>query len=167
MYVAKIKPSAFVEGIGTVQSYFKQNRSTILMVLAASVLLLLVVVKIPFSTPSVVAQSLQIKDIPVEVAKIINTFDSYDLAPTYIGEIQRSNFTVPGSLVTLGGDSIQIYRYTTEQQATDARASFIQSQEKNQWKNDTHLYTQGTVLIFYLGKREQIIEALDDFMGTP
>lgn len=67
-----------------------------------------------------------------------------------VGNITRGQFSVIGTTVALAGDSIQVYEYPVETtEAKDASAFAL--------KKNMHVYTDGPLAIFYMGKNTSIL----------
>ncbi len=92
-----------------------------------------------------------------------------DMIPVAVGEIKRKPFTVSGQVVTLNGDNIQIFEYVDHETAMKEASLMVQrytsSSRTLTQKEAMHLYVDGTLAIFYMGKQDYIVTSLDQNAG--
>ncbi len=65
----------------------------------------------------------------------------------------RRQFSVSGTLVTLGGDNITVFEYASNDLASKEAGDFV-------LRKNTHLYVVGSLVLYYFGQRSDIIETL-------
>lgn len=87
------------------------------------------------------------------------------LDPMAIKEIIHTPLTVTGALVTLGGDNIQVFEYpdhtTAVTEASALTERYASRDRSKAWKKNMHVYVEDTLVIFYMGNRESIVNMFE------
>ena len=142
------------------------------IILALTLFLKLFVFAPTFSLPTMFAS------IPVASAAVsgpatgnfVESLNQYNLRPVIIGEIsRRPRITVPGQLVALGGDNIQVFEYpdhdSAMNEATALAQAYTESSRSPAWKHNIHVFVKDSLLIFYMGNQSSIVAALEQHAG--
>jgi len=84
-------------------------------------------------------------------------------------KVHKAKLSMEGTLITLGNDSISVFEYPNADEAS-AEASVLVKKynstlSKNTWAEQIHLYTKGTLVIYYLGTKQPVADALSAFAG--
>ncbi len=103
-------------------------------------------------------------DVEKSTNELISKLESAGLAPSPIGKIYNRTLDTQGIVMTLSNDNITIFEYGSAGEAARAGAVLSAAYQKiksDAWKDRVHIYTHKNTLIFYMGLKEDIIEALD------
>lgn len=99
------------------------------------------------------------------IQELLEGISNDDLHPIARHEVTRPLFNTHGRLVTLDGDSLEVFEYANSEIAptefTRIADEYTQSAWADTYKSQIHLYTINNLGVYYLGKNEKIIEALD------
>ena len=109
-------------------------------------------------------------ELGVATEQFINELKSAGLKPVIIQKINRAPFSVKGVLIGLHKDNIQIFEYPDSLTALSEGSKFAQkytgSEATSRWKNVKHVYVEGNMVIFYMGRNTGILAALDKGMNS-
>jgi hypothetical protein len=83
---------------------------------------------------------------------------------------ESSPFSVPIQVITVGGEDIQVYEFPSEPDAQTA--SLIVSEDGTEigtsiirWMGTPHFYTNGKLIVQYIGENPEIMNLLESFFG--
>ena len=98
-----------------------------------------------------------------KVLQLLNKLQTSGADPFLVGgaKTRRPPFSVPGILMTLRGDNVQVFEYTNQAAAAGEIASFVNS------RNQARLYVDGSLVVLYTGNRDEIISVLTGALGAP
>ena len=98
-----------------------------------------------------------------EILQLMDKLQASGANPFLVGgaKTRRPPFSVPGILMTLRGDNIQIFEYPNQATSAGEAASFVNS------RSQAHLYVEGSLLVLYTGNRDEIISVLTGALGAP
>jgi len=102
--------------------------------------------------------------------EFINELQEAGLNPIVNQKIgKRLPFSVEGVLVSLDTDNIQIFEYPDHKTARKEGLLFAEKymgeSVKNRWKGMMYVYIRDKIVIFYMGKEENILTALSKGMN--
>jgi hypothetical protein len=86
------------------------------------------------------------------------------------GEIDQPFFSVPGQVITINGESVQVFEYADTGQA-DAEADQVAPDGSSigttmtSWIGPPHFYRAGRLIVLYVGEDQSVIELLETFLG--
>ena len=85
--------------------------------------------------------------------------------------IDDSSFSVPTKVLSIGGHDVQVFEFASEQDALSA--STIVSNDGTEiglsiirWMDIPHFYTQGNLIVLYVGQNPEITSLLDSLLGN-
>jgi hypothetical protein len=86
------------------------------------------------------------------------------------GEVVQPFFAVPGKVIKVFGEDVQVFQYAHETEA-EAQAAQVSPDGSTvgtttiHWMGPPHFYKRGTLLVVYVGDKHQVLKALDDVLG--
>lgn len=86
------------------------------------------------------------------------------------GEVDQPFFSVPGQVITINGESIQVFEYVDSAQA-DAEAALVAPDGSSigttmaTWIGPPHFYQAEGLIVLYVGDNSSVIELLDTVLG--
>lgn len=90
------------------------------------------------------------------------------IVPT--GSVTQPFFSVPGQVITVNGEQVQIYEYTDEE-AANADAARISPDGGTigntmvDWIAPPHFYKKGQIIVLYVGTSTTVINILETTLG--
>jgi hypothetical protein len=124
--------------------------------------------KLPSSDESIVP----FEGMATDYSSLVNAIESRGVLVEHIDEIasESSPFSVPIHVISVGGADLQIYEFASESDAKTA--SLTVSEDGTQiglsmirWMDEPHFYTQGKLIVQYIGHNPEIMNLLDSFLG--
>jgi hypothetical protein len=104
---------------------------------------------------------------------LIQSVQSRGVSVKFTEEIhaENSSFSVPTKVVPIGGADVQVYEFKNESDAkkssntiskdgTEIGTSIIR------WMDESHFYTNGKILVQYIGHNPEVMDLLESFLGT-
>lgn len=80
-------------------------------------------------------------------------------------EIKKEGLSVTGRMVVVNGDNFNVFEYTNsslaQKEAFEMSQKYDATSNSAEWKENMHLYLKDNLLIFYMGKNDSIISALN------
>jgi len=83
---------------------------------------------------------------------------------------ESSSFSVPTKVISVGGTDIQVFEFQSESDAKTA--SLIVSKDGTEigtsiirWIDTPHFYTNGNLIVLYVGQNPEIVNLLESFLG--
>lgn len=86
-------------------------------------------------------------------------------------EISQPFFSVPAKTATINGEDLQVFEYLSEK-TIDEDASAVSSSGSTigtnmvSWIQPPHFYKSGKIIVIYLGSNRDIMNILEDILGT-
>ena len=105
------------------------------------------------------------------VATLLAGLQSAGLAAAEGGDVSQSFFSVPGKVLLLGSDELQVYVYASP----EAAAADVQSVSADgktvgaallDWISTPHFFSSGNVVLIYVGENSTILQTLQSMFGT-
>lgn len=87
------------------------------------------------------------------------------------GQIDQPFFSVPGQVITVNGESVQVFEYADAAQADD-EASQVAPDGSSigttmaTWIGPPHFYRAGRLIVLYVGEDQPIMELLETVLGS-
>jgi hypothetical protein len=105
-------------------------------------------------------------------AELFSVMEQMGLSPSATGNITKDDFSVPGTLVAMAGDNIQIFEYPSALAAARESEVFIKesaavASTMRSWERQASIYNKGSLVVYYLGANQEIMKALVATMGPP
>lgn len=90
--------------------------------------------------------------------------------PAADGRLSQPFFSVPGRLVVVAGDPIQVFEYeNTEAAESESRRVSPNGASVGTtmitWAGAPHFYKNGRLVVIYVGSNEEVLEALEKVLG--
>jgi len=114
----------------------------------------------------------QFDGVVTDYATLIDAIQSLGVLVQYVDEIapEVSSFSVPIKVISVGGAEIQVYEFQTE---SDAQESSLMISEDGteigtsiiRWMDTPHFYTNGKIIVLYVGQNPEITNLLESFLG--
>lgn len=87
-----------------------------------------------------------------------------------VEEIADSMFSVPSKVISVNGEHVQIFEFqsTSEAQVASLTVSQDGTQIGNnsvRWTNTPHFYTNGKIIVLYVGQNSDVIILLESLLG--
>lgn len=105
------------------------------------------------------------------LSSLVLALKSRGIAVNLMEELEDSAFAVPTSVYSVGGEEIQVYEFTSEYETAKARK--IISPDGTEigssvirWADTPHFYSQGKVIVQYIGNNSEILNLLDSYLGN-
>lgn len=103
-------------------------------------------------------------------SQFIKRLSNSDMVPRAVKNITHKTLTVKGNLITLGNDNIQIFEYgdasSAQLEAAALSKRYMSSSRSLAWKKDMHIYVDSTLVIFYMGNRENVLDSLNHIVDA-
>jgi len=99
----------------------------------------------------------------METEQFVLELKNSGMNPQVVQQIKRKPLTVKGALVALNKDNIQVFEYQTNDAAmkeTLLLAKKYRGPEPNRWEGVVHIYVKDKLVVFYMGKDENILSWL-------
>jgi len=103
---------------------------------------------------------------------LVNAIQSRGVLVERIDEIasESSSFSVPIHVISVGGTDVQVYEFANE---SDAKAASLTVSEDGteiglsiiRWMDEPHFYTNGKIIVQYIGHNPEIMNLLESFLG--
>jgi len=104
---------------------------------------------------------------------LVDAIKSRGISVEYVDEIaaDTSSFSVPTKVISVGGADVQVFEFKSE---SDAKAA-TQTVSKDggqigtsmiQWIGPPHFYTNGKLIVLYVGQNPEISNLLEDLLGS-
>lgn len=100
---------------------------------------------------------------------LMNRLEKEGYAPSIASEIERNFFSVPGVIVTLDGDNIKVFEHKDNLSAEVDALLFSESAGTDYyaWRKKVNLYLKDNIVVFYMGSRKSVLDALKNTVGEP
>ena len=107
-----------------------------------------------------------------DYSSLVNAIQSRGVLVEHIDEIasESSSFSVPIHVISVGGTDVQIYEFASEYDAKTA--SLTVSEDGTEiglsmirWMDEPHFYTNGKLIVQYIGHNPEIMNLLDSLLG--
>lgn len=104
-----------------------------------------------------------------DTALLMTALGKEGFTPLALEKINNEKFSVPGTMITLGTDNISVFEYGDQEMAL-GQASLLAKKDndsltKNAWSEQAHIYTKGTLIIYYLGTQSLVAQTLTHLEG--
>lgn len=138
-------------------------------------LLFIVAGKIPFQTTAAYAADTRAPLMQHgfhgnPVKNVITALEEQGLVAIPVITIQRKQLTPEGTILSVNGDTIQVFEYTDDslaQKELEAfTARYASTTSYSSWKKQVSLYSNGKTLVYYLGTKKSITEPLEHIFGS-
>lgn len=107
-----------------------------------------------------------------DYSSLVNAIQSRGVLVEHIDEIasESSSFSVPIHVISVGGADVQIYEFASE---SDAKTASLTVSEDGteiglsiiRWMDEPHFYTNGKLIVQYIGHNPEIMNLLESFLG--
>lgn len=107
-----------------------------------------------------------------DYSSLVNAIQSHGVLVEHIDEIasESSSFSVPIHVISVGGADVQIYEFASE---SDAKTASLTVSEDGteiglsiiRWMDEPHFYTNGKLIVQYIGHNPEIMNLLESFLG--
>jgi hypothetical protein len=107
-----------------------------------------------------------------DYSSLVNAIQSRGILVEHIDEIasESSSFSVPIHVISVGGADVQIYEFASE---SDAKTASLTVSEDGteigtsiiRWMDEPHFYTNGKLIVQYIGHNPEIMNLLESFLG--
>ena len=102
-------------------------------------------------------------------ASFIDALEKKDVTVELVEVLEDSPFAVPGFVVSVNGEHVQVYEFIS---ATDAHdATLIISKDGTEigtsiirWMDEPHFYSQGNLIVQYIGHNPEMLSLLDSLL---
>jgi hypothetical protein len=105
------------------------------------------------------------------VSTLLASLQGAGLSANAGGDVTQSFFSVPGKVLLLDGDELQVYEYAASD-AADADASSVSADGSRvgtalvDWINTPHFFRSGNVILVYVGENPTALQTLQSLFGT-
>ena len=98
--------------------------------------------------------------------KFVQELKTAGFSPVIVKKIRRfPRLAVEGRLVAFNGDNFQVFEYPDHESAmrdaSPLAVRYTSSSRSAAWKGNIHLYVDNTLLIFYMGNSNSIVDSLN------
>ena len=105
------------------------------------------------------------------VDSLLATLQGAGLNVSTGGDVTQSFFSVPGKVLTLNGEEIQVYEYPAPE-AAEADAGSVSADGGTvgttvvDWISTPHFFRSGTTIVIYVGESQDVLNALQSLLGS-
>lgn len=124
--------------------------------------------KLPSSDESVIS----FEGLATDYTSLVDAIKSRGILVEYVEEIssESSSFSVPIHVISVGGADVQLYEFASE---SDAKTASLTVSEDGteiglsiiRWMDEPHFYTNGKLIVQYIGHNPEIMNLLESFLG--
>jgi len=107
----------------------------------------------------------------IDFQSLVSAIKSRGLAVEQIEKIDDSVFEVPIQVISVGGMDLQVYEFDSESDVSIAKE--IVSSDGTEiglsvirWMDTPHFYSQGKIIVQYIGHNSEMLNLLDLFLGN-
>lgn len=107
----------------------------------------------------------------IDFQSLVSAIKSRGLAVEQIEKIDDSAFEVPIQVISVGGMDLQVYEFDSESDVSIAKE--IVSSDGTEiglsiirWMDTPHFYSQGKIIVQYIGHNPEMVNLLDSFLGN-
>lgn len=107
----------------------------------------------------------------IDFQSLVSAIKSRGLAVEQIEKIDDSAFKVPIQVISVGGMDLQVYEFDSESDVSIAKE--IVSSDGTEiglsiirWMDAPHFYSQGKIIVQYIGHNPEMLNLLDSFLGN-
>lgn len=107
----------------------------------------------------------------IDFQSLVSAIQSRGLAVEQIEKIDDSAFEVPIQVISVGGMDLQVYEFDSESDVSIAKE--IVSSDGTEiglsiirWMDTPHFYSQGKIIVQYIGHNPEMVNLLDSFLGN-
>ncbi|HSF27998.1 MAG TPA: hypothetical protein VLA53_03105 [Nitrosopumilaceae archaeon] len=107
-----------------------------------------------------------------DYSSLVAAIKSRGILVEYVDELaaETSSFSVPTKVISVGGADVQVFEFQSESDAN--AASLTVSDDGTEigtsiihWIGPPHFYTQGKLIVLYVGENSEITSLLEDLLG--
>ena len=109
--------------------------------------------------------SMNVSDV-YNYASFIDELEKKDASVELVEILEDSPFSVPGFVVSVNGEHVQVYEFISATKAHDA--TLLVSKDGTEigtsiirWMDEPHFYSQGNVIVQYIGHNSEMLNLLD------
>lgn len=113
--------------------------------------------------------SMNVSDV-YNYASFIEDLEKKDASTELVEIIEDSPFSVPGFVVSVNGEHVQVYEFISATKAHDA--TLLVSKDGTAigtsmilWMDEPHFYSQGNVIVQYIGHNPETLSLLDSLLN--
>jgi hypothetical protein len=106
-----------------------------------------------------------------DYVSLVDHLRGVDATVVPTGSVTQPFFSVPGQVITVNGEQVQIYEYADEE-AANAEAARISADggavgnTMVDWIAPPHFYKKGQIIVLYVGTSSTVINILETTLGT-
>ena len=107
-----------------------------------------------------------------DYSSLINAIQSRGVLVDLIDEIasEISSFSVPIKVISIGGADVQVFEFANESDANTASLTISKDGTEIgtsiiRWIDTPHFYTNGKLIVLYVGHNPEIMNLLESFLG--
>lgn len=83
---------------------------------------------------------------------------------------ESSSFSVPTKVISVGGTDVQVFEFASESDTTAASLTISKDGTEIgtsiiRWMDTPHFYTNGKLIVLYVGQNPEIVNLLESFLG--
>jgi len=107
----------------------------------------------------------------VDYDTLLKAINSRGLGAELVEKLEDSIFSVSATVVSVGGIEIQVFEFASEQDALSASQTVSEDGTEIglsviRWMDVPHFYTQGNLIVLYVGQNPEILNLLDSLFGN-
>ena len=107
-----------------------------------------------------------------DYSSLVDAISSRGVLVEYVEEIsaESSSFSVPIQVISVGGADIQVFEFQSESDAKTASLTISKDGTEIgtsiiRWIDTPHFYTNGKLIVLYVGHNPEIVNLLESFLG--
>ncbi len=105
-----------------------------------------------------------------EIPALLATLKKEGFTGAVLGKTNEPKLAVSGNIISLGTDTISVFEYMNQQQASQQAIALANRYNsditQNMWGEQIHVYVNGNLLVYYFGTKTSVISALASFAGS-
>ncbi len=106
-----------------------------------------------------------------DYTSLVNSLRAQDAVVTFKENVSQPFFSVPGKIIDVKGEEVQVFEYTT-MAAAEQEAALVSPNGGSigtsmvSWMSAPHFYKKGRLIVLYVGVDKTVIALLNYALGT-
>lgn len=106
-----------------------------------------------------------------DYATLREAINSRGLGVELVEELEDSVFSAPAKVISIAGIQVQVFEFASEQDAMSASQTVSEDGTEVglsviRWIDTPHFYTQGNIIVLYVGQNPEMLNLLDSILGN-
>lgn len=107
----------------------------------------------------------------IDYDTLVDAITSRGLSVELVEESEDSTFSAPAKVISVAGIDVQVFEFLSEADAIAASQTVSEDGTEIglsviRWMDNPHFYTQGNIIVLYVGQNPEIMNLLDSLLGN-